>query len=93
MLSFLTLTFKCDLDLCQTLLKYDFCTSSRQGEYLIQFSKKSFKGLRRYVADTKSQRTFRRTDGQRARHNTTGLRLAYNQGFDVAYVSAHSYQF
>ena len=37
----------CDLELCQTLLKYDFCTSSRQGEYLTQASKKIFQGVRK----------------------------------------------
>ena len=51
---FCTLTSKCDLYLCRTLFKYNFCISSCPGEYLTQVSKSSFKGLRRYGADRKS---------------------------------------
>ena len=36
---FWTSTSKCDLDLCWTLLKYDFCWLSHPGEYLTQVSK------------------------------------------------------
>ena len=64
MLSFELRLSRCDLDLSWILLKFLSYTSSHPGEYLTQVSNKSFKGLRRYGADTKSQRTDRRTAGR-----------------------------
>ena len=51
----------CDLALYRTLLKYDFCTSSRQGQFLTRIQNKLLRG---YEDMERTQKANARTDGQ-----------------------------
>ena len=70
--TFWTLTSKCDLDLCRTLLEYKFCTMPLEGEHLTQVSKISFKGLMRYGVDTNLIQNYNT-------RNTKGLNFIKNE--------------